>query len=187
MTREMYERLNSLSFPEPTGRFIMDGTLDTAVSLVASNGPLRLHASVRDGQLYVATNSAQSEDADVLVFVAVAQESLRVAPWGKSGHAAGWMTFLGNKNADNSTGWSDAMASSLEGIVADTVATILEGVVDIELLTGVSPNVVYIAMGKYDATNGRLLNQVPRGNGDENIDPNEFYVLHLDDAESIRH
>ncbi|HCV42809.1 MAG TPA: hypothetical protein DGH68_04955 [Bacteroidetes bacterium] len=176
MTREVYEELNSLAFPKPSGHFAMDGELDTSAVMLASNGTLRLYAALRGSQLYVATNSARSQGADMFVFVLVAPEELRDAPLGKGGRVAIWSAFLGNRCADTSASWYDASASALTNIVDERVGTVLEGVVDIELLTGISPKMVYLAVGKYKTGyRGKLLQQVPAGNKNGNIDPTEFY------------
>ncbi|MBM2840911.1 MAG: hypothetical protein HW412_1439 [Bacteroidetes bacterium] len=179
MTREIYDMLNSLPPPKPTGHFTMDGELDTSAVLLASNGAINLYGAVRGSQLYVATNSAQSQRADMFIFVAVVPGSLRNAPWLKTGQVAAWSAFLENASTRNSRSWYDASSSVLTSITVDTAGgAVLEGVIDVELLTGTSPGTVYLAVGKYQTRDGgTLLGQVPHGNGDGTIDPDEFYEL----------
>jgi hypothetical protein len=84
---------------------------------------------------------------------------------------------LGNESTDNSASWFDASASPLTNITVATAGSpIVEGVIDLEFLTGGSPGTVYLAVGKYQTNDGgTLIAQVPAGNPDGNIDPNEFY------------
>lgn len=178
LTREMYDQLNSLPPPKPTGYFAMDGELDTSAVLLASSGTINLYAAVRGSQLYVATNAAQSQQADMLIFVSLSPRSLRNAPWAKSGKVTEWAAFLGNRKSGSAVGWIDASGSAITSITVDTVGTVLEGVIDFELLTGTSSEAVYLAVGKYQSRDGgTLLGQVPHGNGDGTIDPDEFYEL----------
>ena len=113
----------------------------------------------------------------MFIFVAVVPGSLQSAPWLKTGQVAASPAFLGNESTDNSRSWYDASASALTNITVDSASsTVLEGVIDLELLTGTSPGIVYLAVGKYQTNDGgALIAQVPAGNLDGNIDPNEFY------------
>ena len=178
LTRDIYTQLNNLPFPKPTGQFVMDGRLDTSAILVASHGGIHLYAAVRGSQLYVATNSARSQRADMFVFVSVAPGELRDAPLGKTGRVAAWSAFLGDRYADTSARWYDASASPLMNIVDGRVGTVLEGVVDFEYLTGVTPDALYLAVGKYRrGDRGRLVAKLPVGKNNGDISFKEFYRL----------
>jgi hypothetical protein len=183
MTPDMHEKLDNLEFPKPSGLFAMDGKLDTSAVLLDSTGRMHLYAAVRGSQLYVATNSARSQGADMFVFVSVAVGEMRDAPMRKTGRVGLWSAFLENRRSDTTANWYDVSASILTNIVDEKVGTVLEGVVDIEYLTGISPKVVYLAVGKYKTGDrGKLLQQVPAGNANGNIDPAEFYQLKMDQA-----
>ena len=176
MDEDTYDFLDNLPPPKPRGQFAMDGHLDTSVTLVASNAGINLYARYKAGQLYVATNSAQSQGGDMFIFISDTLRPLRAAPSGKSGQVSGWSVYLTNRSSDNSVGWYDANAAPLTNITIDTVGTILEGVIDIELLYGRDPANLYIAVGKYGPNaGGALVAQVPVGNADGNIDPSEFF------------
>ncbi len=178
LTREVYDRLNNLPPPQPTGYFVMDGTLDSSAVLLSSSGKVNLYAAVRGSQLYVATEAARTQLADVFLFLVFAPASLRNAASAKGGQVAAWAAFLWNRKSDNASGWSDASESLLTSITVDTTGAVLEGVVDFELLTGVSSGEVYLAVGTYkEGDGGKLIGQSPRGNGDGIIDPEEFYQL----------
>ena len=176
MTLETFNFLNSLPPPKPSGQFVMDGQLDTSAVLLASNAGISLYARYKAGQLYVATNSAPSQGGDMVIFISDTLRSLRAAPLGKSGQVSGWSVVLTNRSSDNSVGWYDAAAVPLTNITVDTAGAVLEGVIDVELLYGRDPANLFIAVGKYSPSNGgALLEQVPVGNGDGNIDPLEFF------------
>jgi hypothetical protein len=176
MTPTIFNELDNLPPPKPIGQFIMDGQLDSTW-LLTSNGGINLYGKIKGSQLYVATNSAQLQGADMFIFVSVVPGSLQNAPWAKTGQVAGWSAVLGNESTDNSASWYDASASALTNItVATAGSSVVEGVIDLELLTGGSPGTVYLAVGKYQTNDGGLLlTQAPVGNGNGNIDPNEFY------------
>ncbi|MEK9135492.1 MAG: T9SS type A sorting domain-containing protein, partial [Bacteroidota bacterium] len=178
LTRAMYEELRALPPPRPSGSFIMDGQLDSSATLLTSNSGINLYTAMSGPQLYVATDSAQTQGADMFIFIAVSPGALQAAPWLKSGQVAAWSAVLGNESTDNSTVWYNGSSLDLFAITVDTAGTVLEGVVDLEYLTGVSPPTVYLAVGKYETDNGGvLLVQAPVGNGDENINANEFIAL----------
>ena len=114
----------------------------------------------------------------VPLFISVARGELRDAPCGKSGRVAAWSAFLGDRYADTSARWYDASASPLMNIADGKVGTVLEGVVDFEYLTGMTPGALYLAVGKYQRSDGgRLVAKVPPGNKDGNISFREFYRL----------
>jgi hypothetical protein len=104
--------------------------------------------------------------------------ALQNPPWNKSGQVAAWSAVLANDSTDNSSVWQNGSFLDLFAITTDTAGTFLEGVVDLEYLTGGSPATVYLAVGKYQTGNGGvLLAQAPVGNGDGNINANEFALL----------
>jgi hypothetical protein len=176
LTKQINMILDNIPPPKPSGQFLMDGLLDTSAVLLSSNGGITLYARYKTGQLYVATNSAQSQGADMFIFIADARNPLRNAPSGKSGQVAAWSVYLQNRSSDKSAGWFDAGGKLLTSITVDTPGTMLEGVVDIELLYGKRPPALYVAAGKYGKNPGdTLLAQVPAGNGDRNIDPPELF------------
>jgi len=178
MDSETFDFLNNLPPPKPSGEFVMDGQLDTSAVLIATNAGINLYARYKFGQLYVATSSAQSQAADMFIFISDARNPLRAAPLGKTGQAAAWTTFLHNKSTDNSSEWYTETETTFNDIAVDTAGTVLEGVIYIPLLYGLDPANLFIAVGKYGANpGGTLLAQVPLGNGDGNIDPEELLFL----------
>jgi hypothetical protein len=173
---ETFQFLDNLPPPKPKGEFVMDGQLDTSAVLVATNAGINLYARYKSGQLYVATNSAQSQGADMFIFIADARNALRSAPSGKVGQVPAWSVYLTDKISGNSSEWFDTLEVPLTNITVDSVGSVLEGVIDVELLYGKTPTDLFIAVGKYGTdSSGALLAQVPVGNGDGNIDPQELF------------
>jgi photosystem II stability/assembly factor-like uncharacterized protein len=164
--------LDSLPPPKPR-HFIMDGQIDPeAVRLTSGNG-IALYAAYRDGELYVATNSAQSQNADMFVFVTADNENPGIpASWLKSGQVATWDAFLGNESSDNSAGWYDANgALKRNNAMGVAGANILEGVIDLGLSVGFEPYRTVLAVGKYQTSDGGpLLAQAPPGDDDGDIE-----------------
>ncbi len=171
----MYDLLNSLPPPIPQ-HFVMDGQIDPEAIRITSGNGIALYAAYRDGELYVATNSAQSQNADMFIFVTADFENSGVAaPWSKSGQVAAWDAFLANESADNSVGWYNANGKLRGSITKATAGSdILEGVIDLEFMVGrVTFNAV-LAVGQYQTEDGGLLlAQAPPGDDDGNIGENE--------------
>ncbi len=171
-----FQILNNLPPPKPVGQFIMDGQLDGSATLLVSNGGVNLYAAISGTQLYVATNSAQSQAADMFIYVAAPPGVLQNPPALKSGQVAAWLAVLGNESSNNSSQWYDASASPLNTISIDTAGTVLEGVIDVEFLLGAQPTDVQLAVGRYQTNDGgALTGQSPSGNGNGNIEASEFY------------
>lgn len=151
--------------------FIMDGILDAGVQTVSSNGNVSLYLGWNGAELYVATQSAQSQGNDVFIFISDSLRPLVQAPWAKSGQVSNWSLFLGNESTNNWAGWFDQNSASQKA-----AGSILEGVINVQNEFGYVPNKIFIAVGQYQTQDGgTLLKQVPNGNGDGNINQNEFY------------
>ncbi len=155
--------------------FLMDGTVDATGSLVSSNNGQSLYTdwdSV-NGVLYIATEAASTVDGDVFIFVSKSPDGLTSTPWGKSGSVFNYDAFLGNETDNNWSGWTDHNST-----VKNYSGNILEGTINIKEEFGEDFDKIYIAIGVYETnTNGNLINQVPSGNSDGNIDADEFYSL----------
>jgi hypothetical protein len=153
-----------------TTSFVMDGVLDsTACQKLASNKGADLWIGWNGTNLYVATESAQSQGNDVFIFVSDSARALGTAPWAKAGKVAGYSAMLANESTNNYNAWASV------GPSASKAGTVLEGTLNIQGQFGYIPSKLYIAVGQYGtADGGALVKQVPAGNGDGNIDANEF-------------
>ncbi len=178
MTPDMLQMLGEMPAPRPEGEFVMDGALDPSAQLLASNDGIDLYAAYRTGQLYVATEAAPTQGGDVIVFVAGQHGALTAAPLGKSGQVGAWTAYLANQNSDNRTDWADESQTVFTSIAVDSAGGFAEGVVDVGLLFGEYPSVLSLAAGRYGTTpGGALLAQAPAGNGDANLDGDEYADL----------
>jgi hypothetical protein len=176
MDTSTYNFLKNLPPPKPSGLFIMDGQLDTSAQLIATNAGINLYARYQSGQLYVASNSAQSQGADICIIISDASNPLRAAPLEKTGQVPAWTTYLGNRSIDRSSQWYTAIETPLDDISVDSAGDVLEGVINLQLLYGKDPANLFIAVGTYETdSSGALLAQVPSGNGDGDIEFQEFF------------
>ncbi|MEO0629701.1 MAG: GC-type dockerin domain-anchored protein, partial [Planctomycetota bacterium] len=154
--------------------FTIDGTLDAAATLVASNDGLALYAGLDGDQLYVAMTAPAGNDHFLLV--AQSPGALTNAMWGKAGQVAQWDAFIGAESTNGFVGWFDAASA--------TVARggVVEGLIDLTAEFGSAPNEVGILVAGYDTSDaGSLLAQAPAGNADGALDATEYLVIELCD------
>ncbi|MEP7026979.1 MAG: hypothetical protein ABI960_00150 [Candidatus Eisenbacteria bacterium] len=178
LTARENEALNHLPPPRPAGKFVMDGALDPNARPLASNGGITLYGTYNPPQLYLATNAAAAQGADMVVLLSDARGTLRAAPLGKAGQAGAWSASLFGRSSGDPSAWADAAEAPLTTITTDSSSAVLEGVIDLGLLYGANPPNVYLALAKYaPGSGGALLAQAPAGNGDGNVDGAEFLPL----------
>ncbi len=155
-----------------THQYVMDGNVDTTARKVATNQNIDLFVDWNGSELYVATQSAQSQGRDVFIFVSDSLRSLVNSPWAKVGRVMQWGAFLGNESTNNWSGWFDA-----QGTVRNASGQFLEGAINLSGEFGYVPQRVYLAIGLYQTQDGGSLQaQCPNGNGNGDIEPNEFFV-----------
>ncbi len=102
-----------------------------------------------------------------------------VAPWAKAGlvAVAANKPFLAAESVSTYCGWFNAPASS-KVVKSPTSSGQLEGIVDLAATFGSIPQTIYLAAAAYaTADGGALVAQGPAGNGNGNIEPNEFLAL----------
>ncbi len=181
LTPQIQNRLNSIPPPKPKGIFVMDGQRDPNSMLVASNAGVNLYAAYRvgtlGGQLYLAADGAQA-GRDVAILLAKTPGAMRPAPLGKSGTVASWDALLARRGTANTAEWQDRTGTPFEAIVVDSAGTFLEGVVRLESLLGQEPATYSVALAAYGAApGGTLLAQAPSGDGNGNVEANEWVTL----------
>lgn len=175
--------------------FAIDGLLDDPSWLRAQNG-MRLYAAIRGFNLYVATQDA-GEGSDHFIYVADAVSTQRPANWAKSGTIMTWGAFLADENDGAFQGWHGAaqqsltdfdfyksMTSGLNNNEPYGTNGVLEGSLDLAAHFGTFPQQLYLAAAPYGNADAGALNsgfQVPAGNGDGNVDSNEFLMLNARD------
>jgi len=153
--------------------FIMDGQLDASATLQISNQNQTLNIGWNGSELYVATNTATSAGGDVFIIISDSLRNLSPAPWAKAGQVAAWSLFLANESTNNWAGWFDNSTSP-----GKAVGSVLEGSFNVQSEFGYIPQKLYVSVGVYGTNDGAsLLKQVPAGNGDGDIQSNEFYIF----------
>jgi len=175
--------------------FNIDGLLDNPSWLRANNG-LRLYAAIRGYNLYVATQDA-GEGSDHFLYVADTLSTQRAANWAKSGTIMQWGAFLADENDGAFQGWFGenqqsltdfdfykSMTSGLNNNSPYGTNGVMEGSIDLAAHFGTFPQQLYLAAAPYGNADAGALNsgfQVPAGNGDGDIQSNEFLMLNARD------
>lgn len=170
--------------------FAMDGLLDDPLWLRVSNG-LTLYAAIRGPYLYLATQDA-GEGSDHFIYVAEMVSTQRPANWSKSGTIMQWGALLADENDNAFNGWFGPSGELLTNFAFYKSITsglnnngtngngMLEGTIHLTGHFGAFPERLLLAAAPYQTTNsGTLVSaaQAPAGNGNGNIESNEFLVL----------
>ncbi|MFL6567582.1 MAG: metallophosphoesterase, partial [Chthoniobacterales bacterium] len=176
--------------------FKIDGLLDSpAYQRAANPNGLKLHAAIRGNFLYLATQDA-GEGSDHFIYLNNAAAQMRAANWAKAGQVMSWSAFLADENDSGFKGWFDANEQLLTDPAKYAATTsglnnnggigngMLEGTINLAAHFGSFPQQLYLAAAPFaTANNGALVSsaQVPIGNGDGSIQPNEFLVVNTRD------
>lgn len=174
--------------PNLSPPFVMDGTIDSTNYLQSAPG-MTLYAAVRGDVLYVATYSPgiypgdnNKNDHFILVTDQLSPTLQPAFPtWSKAGSNAVATTkpFLGGESINNYVGWQNTTASNA-CIKAATNTGTMEGVINLTQAFGSVPSNIFVFAAAYNTTNGAaLFLQAPAGNGNGNIESNEFLMLSI--------
>ena len=163
--------------------FALDGDNEGSGYLLASPG-MTLHAALRGEDLYVATWTPAGGASDHLLFVtdSLLPTATEPAPWEKSGLVAQAATapFLGAESSAPYIAWFNAPATS-QSFRAAAAGGRMEGVIDLIETFGTLPATVHLAAAAWQtADGGALVSQVPAGDADVNLDPDEFLTIPLE-------
>jgi hypothetical protein len=164
----------------------MDGAADCSDYRQVSSG-MTLYAAVRGTTLYVATVSPGTNWVNDH-FIVVTDQVLPTASqpafpsWQKAGNVAvdSSKPFLGGESQNTFVGWFTNQTSTgfpaAKWPVHD--AGVMEGTIDLVKAFGQLPDTIYLCAVAYSTGNGGgLVAQTPAGNGDGNIDSNEFLAI----------
>jgi hypothetical protein len=164
--------------------FIMDGEPDFAGYRVSDTGMV-IYAAMRGTKLYVATWSPGNDfsglgsDHHLFVSDTLLGSATTPAPWTKSGFLAipSDKPYLAGEHETTYAGWFNTKApTSLFKSPVNSGA--MEGVIDLVAEFGRVPDHIYVAAVAYANPDGGGINsQAPAGNGNSNLEPNEF--LHI--------
>ena len=164
--------------------FIMDGEPDFAGYRVADSGMV-IYAAVRGSKLYVATwspgNDSSGFGSDHHLFISdtLLSSATTPAPWGKGGFLAisGNKPFLAGEYENTYAGWFNTQGPTVL-FKSPVNSGVMEGVIDLVEEFGAIPADVYVAAVAYDNPEGGGINsQAPGGNGNNNLEPNEFLLI----------
>ncbi len=169
--------------------FIMDGEPDFAGYLLSNPG-MTIYAAVRGTKLYVATwspgNSFSGFGSDHHIFVSdsLLGSAATPAPWSKLGLIAIAATkpYLAGEYESNYASWFNTTGPTAL-FKSPVNSGVMEGVIDLVAEFGALPESVYIAAVSYNSPDGGGVNsQAPAGNGNNNLEPNEFFRVPVQSA-----
>ncbi len=154
-------------------KFTIDGSLDSSATLVAQSDGLSLYAGLDGDQLYVAMTTPTTRDHFLLLAETPGQ--LGSAMWAKGGLVAGSDAFIGAESTNSFAGWFDAVSATV------VRGGVVEGLIDLNAQFGGNvPESVYLAVGAYQTDDGGALQiQAPAGDGDSNLEADEFIEVEL--------
>ncbi len=164
--------------------FIMDGEPDFAGYLLSNPG-MTIYAAVRGTKLYVATwspgNSFSGFGSDHHIFISdsLLGSATIPAPWGKLGliSIATTKPYLAGEYESNYAGWFNTTGPTAL-FKSPVNSGVMEGVIDLVAEFGALPENIYIAAVAYSSPDGGGVNsQAPAGNGNDDLEPNEFFRL----------
>jgi hypothetical protein len=161
---------------------VIDGSLDSTATLVASNSGLDLYADWDGDYLYIATTGVgETTGWDHFAVVGLDLSTPVSAPWAKAGTVADRALYLGNEDSNNWCGWFDDAETVLSVDVDCASGAYLEGIIRLETYLGTPlPEEVYLAVGAYQSPDGGALTaQAPAGDGDGNIEQAEYVAFPL--------
>ena len=161
---------------------MIDGSLDSASTLVASNAGLDLYADWDGEFLYLAAQGVGATSGwDHFIMMGEDLTSPVAAPWAKAGTVAERTLYIGNEDSNNWCGWFNASETVITDGVASASGSHLEGTVRLETYLGTPlPDGVYLAAAAYaSADGGALQRQAPAGDGDGAIEAAEYVYFPL--------
>ncbi|MFM7374762.1 MAG: hypothetical protein ACKO39_06395, partial [Chthoniobacterales bacterium] len=169
--------------------FIMDGEPDFTGYLLSNPG-MTIYAAVRGTKLYVATwspgNSFSGFGSDHHIFISdsLLGSAITPAPWGKLGliSVAANKPYLAGEYESNYAGWFNTIGPTAL-FKSPVNSGVMEGVIDLVAQFGSLPDSVYVAAVAYNNPDGGGINsQAPAGNGNNNLEPAEFFRVPIRSA-----
>ncbi|HUJ09093.1 MAG TPA: hypothetical protein VL171_03640 [Verrucomicrobiae bacterium] len=171
----------------PPPGFVLNGSVSNYPGYLLSSPGMTLYAAVRGTMLYVATWSPGTNgpnDHFILVSDQLLGSATTAAPWAKAGTVAVPLNkvMLTAESQGTYAGWQNLNGSSATAsnqvIKSPTNSGQLQGTIDLVQAFGSMPPTLYLSAAAYTTANdGALVAQAPAGNGDGNIDPNEFLAV----------
>jgi hypothetical protein len=179
----------------PLAPFVLNSSASNYPGYLLTSPGMTLYAAVRGRTLYVATwspgnysGSNSNNDHFVLVSTNVSATTSS-APWGKAGTVAAPTTtvMLCGESQSSYVAWqyltgTAVTSASNQAVKASTNAGQMQGTIDLVQAFGSLPSTLYLCSAAYTTTNGgALVSQAPAGNGNGNIESNEFLAVPVAD------
>ncbi len=165
----------------PAPLFAIDGQLDAAYTEVATSTGGSIWVGLDGDVLYIATQPA-SDGLDRFLVLADEPGAPVPAMWAKDGLVADYDAFIGNEVDNGWSGWFDAANPG-----GPVVGAVLEGSINLADQFGAVPETIHLAALSYFTPDGESLvpfMQVPAGNGDLDVTPDEFVEVTLSELEA---
>jgi len=153
-----------------TDPVIIDGYTENGITPVFEDNGIVFYCLVIEDQLYVATTPAPATGQDIFIFVSTPSQIMTNMPWAKSGQTMQWKAYLAQESTNGWNGWT-ANGQSAQSASAD----ILEGLISLDGLLSGENDTLHVALIHTETQdNGQMSFQYPAGNGDLNLDPDEW-------------
>jgi hypothetical protein len=179
------------TFAGPPPPFVLNGSVSNYPGYLLTAPGMTLYAGIRGTVLYVATwspgnypTSNTNNDHFILVSDQVLGSPTTSAPWGKAGTVAipSTKVMLCGESQGTYVGWQNITGASVsvsnQSMKASTSAGQMQGTIDLVQAFGSMPSILYFCTAAYTTTNGGgLVAQAPSGNGNGNIESNEFLAV----------
>lgn len=160
-------------------RYTLDGVVDDAAFRRVNANGVSLYTSFNGVELYVATEAAQ-RGQDVFLLVTDDTGRTAVAPFGKAGTVATGGLFVGDEGDNDFVKWFGTTGESVAVTEPIPGRGTTEATLNLLEEFGGVPDTIYVAAVRYaGADGGALVAQAPSGNGDNNVDANEFFAFDL--------
>jgi hypothetical protein len=183
----------TLAAPPPA--FVLNSSSNNYPGYLLTSPGMTLYAAVRGMVLYVATWSPGNYPSDNTKndhFIIVANQLSALSPafptWSKVGSnaVAGATPFLSGESMNAFVGWQTingtTVTASNQAVKAATNTGQMQGTIDLVQQFGSMPSTLYLCAAAYATTNGGpLVAQAPAGNGNGNIESNEFLAVPVAD------
>jgi hypothetical protein len=179
------------TFAGPLPSFVLNGSVSNYPGYLLTSPGMTLFAAIRGTVLYVATwspgnypASNTNNDHFVLVSDQILGSPTTAAPWGKVGSVAipSTKVMLCGESQGTYVSWQYITGSTVsvsnQSMKAATNGGQMQGTIDLVQAFGSMPSTLYLCTAAYTTTNGGgLVAQAPAGNGNGNIDSNEFLAV----------
>lgn len=180
----------------PLPAFALNSSPSNYPGYLLTSPGMTLYAAVRGTVLYVATwspgdypSSNTNNDHFVMVSTQVLSSATSAAPWQKAGMVAvpTNTVMLCGESQSSYVGWqyltgTTVTSASNQAVKASTNAGQMQGTIDLVQAFGSMPSTLYLCAAAYNTTNGgALVAQAPTGNGNGDIESNEFLAVPVAD------